>query len=69
MAPEQQQGRQSPDPQRQGKAQTAPPAEHPNMGQENDQATKDNNKKTLEGLQSNPEHILAKAAEEKTSKQ
>ena len=59
------QGRQSPDPERQTGAQQSDP---PASGKHEQQGSKDN-KETLAGLSSNPEHPLAKAAEEKTSKQ
>jgi hypothetical protein len=70
MAPEQLQGRQSPDPEHQtAEQQNAPPASDPNSGAAPSEGfAQDSSKKTLEQLPSNPEHILAKAAEEKTAK-
>jgi len=59
------QGRQSPEPERQSGIQQQDPQANPN-----DQgATKQHDPaETLKGLSSNPEHVLAKSAEEKTSK-
>jgi hypothetical protein len=58
------QGRQSPDPEHQSGAQQST-----TLGSGEHSATKDSNQKdTLAGLPSNPEHPLQKAAEEKTSK-
>ncbi|KIW08353.1 uncharacterized protein PV09_01269 [Verruconis gallopava] len=59
------QGRQSPDPERQTGAQQQDPPASGQFGKQSD----DNNKEILEGLKSNPEHPLEKFAEEKTSKQ
>jgi hypothetical protein len=62
--PDQKQGRQSPEPSEQTGAQQQDPQAKPDQG-----ASKaSDNKETLKGLESNPEHILQKAAEEKTSK-
>jgi len=59
-------GRQSPEPETQTGAQQQDPQAKPN----DQNVTKSQDpKETLKGLDSNPEHILAKAAEEKTSKQ
>jgi hypothetical protein len=58
------QGRQSPDPERQTGAQQGTTASG-----KHDQKSGQDNKETLAGLSSNPEHPLAKAAEEKTAKQ
>jgi hypothetical protein len=67
MAPE---GRQSPEPKDQpGKQLQEPVAQDPNFGQaESDKEPQDKSKKFLQGLESNPEHILAQSAEDKTSK-
>lgn len=62
--PDQKQGRQSPEPKEQTGSQQQDPQAKPDQG-----ATKgSDNKETLKGLESNPEHILQKSAEEKTSK-
>ncbi|RDI88846.1 hypothetical protein Vi05172_g1522 [Venturia inaequalis] len=61
------QGRQSPEPETQTDAQTGQQAQ-PNDQKANTEKSSDP-KETLKGLESNPEHILAKSAEEKTSKQ
>lgn len=58
-------GRQSPDPERQTGAQQSDP---PASGKHEHKGVADN-KATLAGLPSNPEAPLQKAAEEKTSKQ
>lgn len=58
------QGRQSPDPERQTGAQAGAPA----SGKHDNKGTADN-KETLANLESNPTHPLQKSAEEKTSKQ
>ncbi|QDS75500.1 hypothetical protein FKW77_004849 [Venturia effusa] len=60
------QGRQSPEPETQTDAQKGQQAQ-PNE-QEADTTKSSDPKETLKGLESNPEHILAKSAEEKTSK-
>jgi hypothetical protein len=66
MAPE---GRQSPPPETQRPEQgNAPPAEKPNFSEDPSDKAEDAGKDTLANLESNPEHILAKASEEKTSK-
>jgi hypothetical protein len=57
------QGRQSPEPEGQSGAQQQDPQAKPDQGVE-----RDSGKNELEGLASNPEHPLAKASEEKTSK-
>jgi hypothetical protein len=69
MAP-QKEGRQSPDPEHQtADQQNAPPASDPNSGSApSKEYAQDSSKETLAKLPSNPEHILAKSAEEKTSK-
>ncbi|TLD37213.1 Dual specificity protein kinase [Venturia nashicola] len=61
------QGRQSPEPETQTDAQTGQQAQ-PN-DQKADTEKSSDPKETLKGLESNPEHILAKSAKEKTSKQ
>lgn len=65
------QGRQSPDPERQpGKQLQEPPALRPNeQGAEPEGGAKDTSKDQLGGLSSNPAHPLEKAAQEKLSKQ
>ncbi|KAK5169547.1 uncharacterized protein LTR77_005523 [Saxophila tyrrhenica] len=65
-----QQGRQSPDPERQtGKQQQAPPATDPNkQGQEPSGGAADTSKDALKNLESNPEHVLKEEAEKKTAK-
>jgi hypothetical protein len=65
MAPE---GRQSPPPERQTGEQVAPATQNPNMSEKPSTRTKQEGKDTLANLESNPEHILAKSSEEKTSK-
>jgi hypothetical protein len=64
-------GRQSPDPERQpGKQLQEPPAMKPNeQGAEPEEGAQQASKGQLEGLSSNPTHPLEKAAHEKTSKQ
>jgi len=63
--PDQKQGRQSPEPEQQTGAQQQDPQADPNgQGVKQDS----DNKETLKNLESNPEHILAKHAEETTSK-
>lgn len=59
------QGRQSPEPDRQTGAQLKDPQAKPNE----QGAEKDSGKGALDNLSSNPEHPLAKFSEEKTSKQ
>jgi len=58
------QGRQSPDPERQSGAQAGAPA----SGDHGTKSSTDN-KATLDKLQSNPTHVLEKEAEKKTSKE
>jgi hypothetical protein len=65
MAPE---GRESPPPERQTGEQKDPPAKNPNMSENPSNDAKQSGEETLANLESNPEHILAKASEEKTSK-
>ena len=68
MSPE---GRESPSPSRQRDDQLkAPPAERPNEAAPLGKDKKDDkaDRRFLESLESNPEHPLAKAAEEKTAK-
>lgn len=60
------QGRQSPEPETQTDSQKGQQAQ-PN-DQKADTSKASDPKETLKGLESNPEHILAKSAEEKTSK-
>jgi hypothetical protein len=60
------QGRQSPEPETQTDSQQGAQAK-PN-DQNVDTSKSQDPKETLNNLESNPEHILAKAAEEKTSK-
>jgi hypothetical protein len=57
-------GRQSPEPEQQTGAQQQDPPSKPNQGVK--QGSDD--KETLKNLESNPEHILAKHADETTSK-
>jgi len=61
--PDQNQGRQSPDPETQSNAQAGAPA---SGGPSASKAT--DPKETLKNLESNPKHILEDAAAEKTSK-
>jgi len=65
-----QQGRQSPDPERQSGAQQQDmPASNVNdQGAAPKEGTKDANIEQLKGLESNPTHPLQKPAEDKTSK-
>jgi hypothetical protein len=60
------QGRQSPEPETQSDSQKGTQA-NPN-DQSVDTGKSQDPKETLKNLESNPEHILAKSAEEKTSK-
>jgi hypothetical protein len=62
--PDQKQGRQSPEPEQQTGAQQQDPQAKPDQGVEQGS----DNVETLKNLESNPEHILAKHAEETTSK-
>lgn len=66
-----QQGRQSPDPERQSQSQVAPPATDVNNQGQAPQGSKEaeGGKSQVEGLESNPKQVLEKAAEDKTSKQ
>ena len=59
------QGRQSPDPERQTGAQQRDPPASGDSGAK----TSTDNKATLDKLQSNPTHVLENEAEKKTSKQ
>lgn len=62
------QGRQSPDPERQsGAQQQAPPAENPNQAPGESKA-KEDSKAQLEGLSSNPKGPLDEEAKAKVSK-
>jgi hypothetical protein len=63
-------GRQSPSPDTQRSDQNAPTGDRPDQGRSDKQAEdlQQKNKETLANLESNPRHILADAAEEKTSK-
>jgi hypothetical protein len=66
MAPER---GQSPPPETQtGKQLQDPPAKEPNYSSQPSEDAQDKSKETLDNLESNPEHILAQSAEEKTSK-
>ena len=64
-------GRQSPDPETQSGKQATEPLAAPNEqgAAPSAEHAKDSSAATLDKLSSNPEHPLAKAAEEKTSKQ
>jgi hypothetical protein len=62
-------GRQSPPPETQtGEQLKDAPAMDPNLESRSSDDAKDKERETLNNLESNPEHILAKSAEEKTSK-
>lgn len=64
-----QQGRQSPDPERQSEAQAGQPASNVNQqGGGPEQGSEKASDEAKSGLSSNPEHPLAKHAEETTSK-
>ncbi len=64
-------GRQSPEPERQTDSQQAAPATNVNEqgGAPADKNAKEASEDQKSGLESNPTHPLAKASEEKTSKQ
>ncbi|KAJ4313511.1 hypothetical protein N0V94_006897 [Neodidymelliopsis sp. IMI 364377] len=62
-----QQGRQSPEPERQSDAQTGAQAGNPNQ-QGGDSKTKEASEDQKSGLSSNPTHPLEKHSEETTSK-
>ena len=62
-------GGESPPPETQtGKQLQDPPAKEPNYSDNPSEGAQDDSKNTLDNLESNPEHILAKSAEDKTSK-
>lgn len=65
-----QQGRQSPDPEKQTGRQVDAPASNPNdQGQApHDDHPKDASKESLKGLESNPKHVLTEEADQKVGK-
>jgi hypothetical protein len=66
--PSQKQGRQSPEPETQTDSQAGTQAKPNDQSQDTNTGKSQDPQESLNNLESNPKHILADAAEEKTSK-